>query len=380
VKKRGVPQGSVEAKNLPTQEDRDVSAPWDEDNQAWWDWYVGLAHNPSLIARRGRRGPAHSVERAAINVALEPDPRTVAPLSFDALERELSTPYFISAETITRFRAEGYVKLSFVLSPGAVVALRRELVAVLETTFGVALDGGSASPRRNQTDPGPDSGRRFYSAEMIWLENPIFRLFVLSPRIAKICSDLLGVDSVRLYHDNLLSKEPGCGRTPWHYDDHHFPLKTNDVVTAWIAAQAIPEAMGPLAFARGMETWRLVADVPFSKVDTSYDRRIADAFDRADVDVDNCPFAVGDVSFHHNLSFHTAGANATSISRCALANTFFADGARVVDAPTMVSGDWRKFLPGVEPGGAAASPLNPICWPAPEDWARAEQGHRKDNG
>jgi hypothetical protein len=377
---RGVPQGNVEAKHLPTQEDRDVSAPWDEDNQAWWDWYVGLAHNPSLIAGRDRHGPAHGVERAVMDVALEPDPRTVAPLSFDALARELSTPYLVSAETITRFRAEGYVKLPVVLSPGALVALRRELVAVLETTFGVALDGGSASPRRNQKDPGPEPGRRFYSAEMIWLENPIFRLFVLSPRIAKICSDLLGVDSVRLYHDNLLSKEPGCGRTPWHYDDHHFPLDTNDVVTAWVAAQAIPEAMGPLAFARGMETWRLVADVPFSKVDTSYDRRIADAFDRANVDVDNCPFAVGDVSFHHNLSFHTAGANATSVSRCALANTFFADGARVVDAPTMVSGDWRKFLPGVEPGGAAASPLNPICWPAPEDWASAEQGHRKDNG
>ena len=377
---RSVHQGNVEAKHLPTQEDRDVSAPWDEDNQAWWDWYVGLAHNPSLIARRDRHGPADSVEKAVMDVALEPDPRTVAPLSFDALARELSTPYLVSAETITRFRAEGYVKLPVVLSPGALVALRRELVAVLETTFGVALDGGSASPRRNQTDPGPEPGRRFYSAEMIWLENPIFRLFVLSPRIAKICSDLLGVDSVRLYHDNLLSKEPGCGRTPWHYDDHHFPLDTNDVVTAWIAAQAIPEAMGPLAFARGMETWRLVSDVPFSKVDTSYDRRIADAFDRADVNVDNCPFAVGDVSFHHNLSFHTAGANATSISRCALANTFFADGAHVVDAPTMISGDWRKFLPGVEPGGAAASPLNPICWPAPEDWARAEQGHRKDNG
>ena len=53
-------------------------------------------------------------------------------------------------------------------------------------------------------------------------------------------------------------------------------------------------------------------------------------------------------------------------SRIELANTYYADGARVVDAPTMVSGDWRKFLPGVEPGGLAASPLNPICWPAPD--------------
>ena len=355
----------METTQFSAQGDYDVSAPWDKDNQAWWDWYVGLAHNPSLIERRDHRG-------AMTDVPLDPDPRTVAPLSFDALTHELSTPYRVNIETIRQFRSEGYVKLPRVLSPGAIVVLRRELVAVLETTFGVALDGGPESPRQNQKDPVPEPGQRFYSAEMVWLENPIFRLFVLSPRIAKICSDLLGVKSVRLYHDNLLSKEPGCGRTPWHYDDHHFPLNTNEVVTAWIAAQAIPKIMGPLAFARGIETWRLVKDVPFSKADTSYDQRIANAFDRAGVDIDNRPFAVGDVSFHHNLSFHTAGANATSISRCALANTFFADGARLVDAPTMVSGDWRKFMPGVEPGGVAASPLNPICWPASEDWAHAK--------
>ena len=23
----------------------DISEPWDKDNQAWWDWYVGLADN-----------------------------------------------------------------------------------------------------------------------------------------------------------------------------------------------------------------------------------------------------------------------------------------------------------------------------------------------
>ena len=47
----------------------------------------------------------------------------------------------------------------------------------------------------------------------------------------------------------------------------------------------------------------------------------------------------------------------------ALANTYYRDGARVVNAPTMVSGDWQKFMPNVKPGDVAASPLNPICWP-----------------
>ena len=38
-------------------------------------------------------------------------------------------------------------------------------------------------------------------------------------------------------------------------------------------------------------------------------------------------------------------------------------GVYVVDSPTMVSGDWQKFVPNVKPGDLAASPLNPICWP-----------------
>ena len=73
---------------------------------------------------------------------------------------------------------------------------------------------------------------------------------------------------------------------------------------------------------------------------------------------------MGEVSFHHNLSFHTADSNKTSQSRIVLANTYFGDGARVVKEPTMVSGDWQKFIPGVNPGEIVASELNPVCWPA----------------
>ena len=54
----------------------------------------------------------------------------------------------------------------------------------------------------------------------------------------------------------------------------------------------------------------------------------------------------------------------TTQSRIVLANTYFADGARVVEKPTMVSGDWQKFIPGVGPGEIAASEFNPVCWPA----------------
>jgi len=311
----------------------DVSQAWAEDNQAWWDWYVSLAQN-------------------------EPDPKDFidlpplpdVPLPSDtALKAELAEPYPLSEDEIAFFQQNSFIKLKGVLSPGATLRMRAELIRILSQTFNTSLDGGVQD--------------RFLSMEMAWLDNPLIRAYVLSPRIAKISADLLGVEGVRLYHDNILSKEPGCGRTPWHYDDHHFPLATHDVVTAWIPAQPIPIEMGPLAFAAPMDIFKLVEDIPFNKTDTSYDRLVAEAFRDHGVKVDETPFALGEASFHHNLNFHTAASNRTRQSRIVLANTYFVDGARIVDAPTMVSGDWQKFIPGAGPGDLAASDLNPVCWP-----------------
>ena len=312
----------------------DVNQPWEQDNQAWWDWYVTLADNEEI--------PLDDL------CDVDPLPRLESP-SADANARELREPYCLTPSERESFLANGYIKLKGVLSGGAILSLRRELVRLLDAAFESATDGGASE--------------RFLSLEMVWLENRLVRDYVLSPRIARIAAELLGVERVRLYHDNVLSKGPGCGRTPWHYDDHHFPLATHDVVTAWIPAQPIPLAMGPLAFAKPIDVYRLVESIEFNKFDTSYDRRVSEVFREHNVVVDDGPFDIGEVSFHHNLSFHTAAANRTRQSRIVLANTYYADGARVVDQPTMVSGDWQKFIPGAKPGERAASALNPVCWP-----------------
>lgn len=312
----------------------DVNQAWEQDNQAWWDWYVTLADNDD--------------DRSSPLLDVAPLPEIELP-SDAAIMTELEELYPLTSEQIAAFQRDGFIKLPEVLSPGATIRLRQELVSLLAKEFDVDLDGGAQD--------------RFLSMEMMWLEHPLIRAYVLSPRIGKLSADLLGVDAVRLYHDNLLSKEPRCGRTPWHYDDHHFPLATDDVVTAWIPAQPIPVEMGPLAFAKPLSVFELVEQVEFNKFNTSYDRQIAEIFKANNVAVEAGPFALGEVSFHHNKNFHTAASNRTTQSRVVLANTYYADGARILDQPTMVSGDWLKFIPGAEPGGLAASDRNPVCWP-----------------
>jgi hypothetical protein len=34
----------------------------------------------------------------------------------------------------------------------------------------------------------------------------------------------------------------------------------------------------------------------------------------------------------------------------------------VIDAPHMVNGDWRRFMPGIEPGQVIDTELNPILY------------------
>ena len=311
----------------------DISKPWDKDNQAWWDWYVGLADN--------------DIKKDPI-ITADPLPNVTIP-SDDEVISELNETYPLKDDQIDFFRKNGFIKLKKVFSPGVVLKLRDELIKLLKKEFNV--------------DPDKEAHDRFLSLEMAWPKNKLIRSYVLSPRLGKISANLLGVPAVRLYHDNVLAKQAGCGRTPWHYDDHHFPLDTNDVVTAWVPAQPTPIEMGPLSFAYPLDVHKLVNAVTFEKTGTGYDRGVSEVFKKNSVTVNETPFELGEVSFHHNLNFHTASRNRTNRSRVALANTYFRDGARVTNAPTMVSGDWQKFMPNVKPGEIAASPLNPICWP-----------------
>ena len=104
----------------------------------------------------------------------------------------------------------------------------------------------------------------------------------------------------------------------------------------------------------------MAADLSFDKVGTTNDAAVTRRLVESDVAVDASPVAVGEVSSHSAMCFHTAGPNRSTQPRRTLSTTYYADGARVLESPTPVSGRWRDFLPGVEPGGLAVSTLNPI--------------------
>jgi len=79
-----------------------------------------------------------------------------------------------------------------------------------------------------------DYSKLFTQVTNVWRLSEAARAIVCAPRFAAAAARLLGVERVRLYHDQALFKPPGAARTPWHQDRYYWPLDTDLTVTMWL--------------------------------------------------------------------------------------------------------------------------------------------------
>ena len=76
----------------------------------------------------------------------------------------------------------------------------------------------------NLQNPGPSfadnvskGGGRFWDDYCNWQRIPAFRMFIEQSRAASFAGELMDSESIQLFHDHVLVKEPGtCMPTPWH--------------------------------------------------------------------------------------------------------------------------------------------------------------------
>jgi ectoine hydroxylase-related dioxygenase (phytanoyl-CoA dioxygenase family) len=199
----------------------------------------------------------------------------------------------------------------------------------------------------------------------IWRTSRVVEEFIRSRRLAQIAADLMGCDRVRLYHDQALCKEAGGGITPWHVDQHYWPLSTDRTITAWVPLQAVPAELGPLAFAVGSQ--QMLSGRHLEISDES-ERHIGMTL--KDCPTVETPFDLGEVSFHSGWTFHRAGANQTQYIRHVMTVIYF-DGDATVTEPRndFQKNDLAEWLPGCVPGEPAASPINPLLFNRSENQA-----------
>lgn len=263
---------------------------------------------------------------------------------------DLSAAHGLPADAGAAFRRDGHVRIEGLATRDEVDAYRPAIAAVVDA---VAARGD----RQGRID---DYNSLFTQVTNAWRLGEAVRRFVCAERFAGVAARLLGVRGVRLYHDQALFKEPGGRPTPWHRDQFYWPLDTADTVTMWMALVDVTPEMGPMTFASGSHR---AADVPGLPISAEADAALEAYVAARRFALVAGPLRAGDATFHSGRTLHSARPNLSAVRREVMTVIYYADGARM-RAPenAFQEADARAFLPGVEPGDLAASPLNPVLF------------------
>lgn len=262
----------------------------------------------------------------------------------------LEKPYTLTTEQINFFNEFKYIKLKNVFN-AETISYYNDIISnkVDElNTIKIPLEKRSTY------------GKAFLQLFNLWLEDGDIKEFVFSKRLAKIASDLMQVKGVRMYHDQALFKEAGGGITPWHADQHYWPLESDKTVTAWIPLQEIPLEMGPLEFSAGSHEIMEGRELSISDdSELQIEKRLKVTNFKHVVE----PFDVGEISFHSGWVFHRAGANTTDKMRKVM-TVIYMDKNMILKKPSNDGQleDWEKWCPGAKIGQVINTDLNPVLY------------------
>jgi ectoine hydroxylase-related dioxygenase (phytanoyl-CoA dioxygenase family) len=268
-----------------------------------------------------------------------------------ATSNQLDTPYPLDEAAIRRFREDGFVRLTNVLSP--------------ETLAEYAPDISRTVDEGNRLKSTPLEERTLYDQAFIqvmniWTRNEHVRQLAFSKRLARIAAELMGTRGVRMWHDQALYKEPSGGFTPWHVDQHYWPMANSNSITAWIPLQPVPIEMGPLCFGRGSHRKRVGRDLEIS---AESEQHISDEVRKAKIDEVQEPYAMGDVSFHLGWTLHRAGPNKTDNPRRVFTIIYMDIDMRLAKPSNKNQQlDWETWTPSTQIGEVMNDPNNPVLY------------------
>jgi ectoine hydroxylase-related dioxygenase (phytanoyl-CoA dioxygenase family) len=264
----------------------------------------------------------------------------------------LAGEYAVDAGTIAAFRRDGHCVVRG-LATHAEVAAYRPLIE----------DAVKRLSRETRPIEERDTyGKAFLQVTNIWRKDDAVARFVLARRFAKVAAELLGVDGVRLYHDQALFKEAGGGPTPFHQDQFYWPFDRDLTITMWMPLVPITAEIGSMTFASGSQKLGYLGQFEISDKSDEVFRTLIE--ERGIPLETHGALEPGDATFHAGWSLHGAPANPTGNLRSVMTVIYFADGLRAVEPDhPFREYDLRKWLPGVEPGDLARSEINPLLYP-----------------
>lgn len=247
-------------------------------------------------------------------------------------------------------------------------AFSAEEVALVER--GIERNLASPSPRAIVASR-PDDPGRFVEDFCNWQAVPEYGTFLRESPAAAIAGELMGSETVRLFHDHLLVKEPGTAqRTPWHQDQPYYNVEGTQTCSMWMPVDSV-DRESTLEFVAGSHLGPWLMPRTFMDDEAKwFPEGSLEELPDIDADPERFPIVAwelepGDAVFFHMLTLHSAGGVSGDRRRRAFSARFLGDDVVHAPRPWSTSPEFPGLADELPAGAAMEHPLFPILWEAP---------------
>ena len=256
----------------------------------------------------------------------------------------------VAQELVLTFRRDGFVVVPDLLTQEEI------------SHFSKCVDAAVASRQHGRPRLAERSRyeQSFLQSINLWEDHPDVRPLSFHPRVCAAAAQLLGVERIRLWHDQALYKEPGGRETDAHQDQPYWPMREADALTAWIPFDDVRDENGRMGYVPGSHAVGLRRFVNIFLGEPEDVLARPELAGRAPVFVDVPRRAV---AFHHSLTVHCAKPNLSERMRRVHTMILFRDGA------TRASEKYHHPCvdrAGLREGDPIASDVTPLAWPRPD--------------
>jgi len=244
---------------------------------------------------------------------------------------------------------------------------------VIRGLFDDNVDMLRAGVAANMDQPGPYASTNekpgetglFFDDYCNWTRIPEFRHVIATSAVAQVASALMQSDSVQVFHDHVLVKEPGTSMaTPWHQDGPYYFVEGCHTVSFWSPLDPVTDAT--LRCVAGSHRWdqevlptRWVSEEGFFPDEGQY--RPVPNPDAEDMRILEWPMMPGDAVAFHFRTLHGARGNTSTTRRRAFSLRLVGDDARYVERPGRTSPPFPGH--GMVSGQKLREDWFPVIWP-----------------
>lgn len=249
------------------------------------------------------------------------------------MQKQVNAACLPTPEDVAFFDRNGYWLSPVIFSEEELAAIKNHQDRIYRAEFETGRE-----PVCNWLE-GVDNPRSLRKTDNSHWSDSVLRGVATNPTIGEIAGRLMHADQIRLWHDQLLYKPGrGAGRETanvgWHQDFAYWQCaKEPTLITAWVAFTDVDLTNGCMQMVPRSHQWGLLKMSDF--FEQNIEKQQADMDIPEDEQFTTVPIVMkaGQVSFHHALTIHGSGPNATDEARRSMAVHLMTGATRYAQSP-----------------------------------------------